>query len=730
MARVRSRFGLGLLFLGLGVAGAAHAAVTYDDVVTPEVLFGAGNANGGFTVDRANGVELGLRGKVRFPVPANVFNSNGDGTYEFQAGIFNGTENPQWAFEWAINSNYDGTGGPLSAYTFSLEMDFDPGAGTNFLAWDHVSAPTAAIPYAVPVNPGFYDHSIGTNATANGAGVEAANPAAYAALLAGNNVAQNSWRYTFYDGAPYLFDANATGTYDIRLTAYQGVTQVAQVTIQILVDGFVTPAIMFGAGNANGGFTLDRANGVEVGLRAKVRFPVPMDVFNSNFDGTYTFLAGIFNGVDNPQWNFEWAVNTDYTGLTGKKVADYTYLLEMDFDPGAGTNFLAWDHVSSPTAPIPYAVPINPGFYDHSMGNNATANGAGVEAANPVAYAGLVLANNVVQNSWRYTFYDGSPYLFDATKIGRYDIRLTAFSGVTPAAQVQIQVKVVKAATCTLDSQCDDGFACNGLETCDLATNTCGFGTAVVCGGQCQTGTCLEPSGTCQLVPNGTGCAATPDVCTIPDTCQAGVCTDGGGGDADLDDLCSADDNCPADANTDQDDVDEDGAGDVCDANDAMLNVTRARIGRNKSTLVSKPNGRIKVNGDFIVDLPAGDALDVSGGLVLRVVDNLDLDTDTLASPPSWSAADCKVKLHGSGVPRVIQCKSANKANVAVFRAVNPISATQPVVYKFVATLRRLAIDSPFDEPVSVTFTEGAVDRIGTINDCLSDSSGLNCREG
>jgi hypothetical protein len=467
----------------LAFASAAHAVVTYDDSVTPDILFGAGNVNGDFTVDRANGVELGLRGKVRFPSPANVFNNNGDGTYTFKAGVFNGVENPQWNFEWAVNTNYDGSGGNLDAYTYKLEMDFDPGPGTNFLAWDHISYPTAAIPYAVPATPPFYDHSVGINATPNGGGTEAASAAAYAASLPLNNVAQNSWRYPFYDGAPFLFDANKTGSYEIRLTAYQGVTVVAQVSIKILVyvvDGLVTPDVIYGSGNANGSYTLDRANGVELGLRGKIRFPVSANVFNSNANGTYTFLAGVFNGVENPQWNFDWAVNTNYDG-SGANLDAYTYQLEMDFDPGPGTNFLAWDQISYPTAAIPYAVPVTPPFYDHSIGTNATLNGGGTEAATEPAYAALLPANNVVQNSWRYPFYDGAPFLFDATKIGRYTLRLTAYDGLAVAAQVAAQIQVVKVATCTLDSQCDDGDPYNGAETCNLATNKCEFGTAIEC---------------------------------------------------------------------------------------------------------------------------------------------------------------------------------------------------------------------------------------------------------
>lgn len=67
----------------------AHAVISFDQNVTSNAIFGSGNANGGFTVDRSNGVELGLRSKVSFNASnasENTFNSNDDGTYSFAAG--------------------------------------------------------------------------------------------------------------------------------------------------------------------------------------------------------------------------------------------------------------------------------------------------------------------------------------------------------------------------------------------------------------------------------------------------------------------------------------------------------------------------------------------------------------------------------------------------------------------------------------------------------------------
>lgn len=227
---------IGLALGSAALALPAAAVTTYDDNVTNAVIFGAGNANGSYTVDRSNGIELGLRAKLRFDAanqPQNVFNSNGDGTYTFAAGqpaaggfgfAPGSASTAVWNFEWSINTDFaGGTGILLDDLTYQIGIDFDPTVGTNFLTFD-------------PINQPFADHSFGTNATASGAGTEAINAAAYAALTAGNNLAQNSWNMEFFDnaGAGFPFDANADGTYKFYLAAFNSSgAEVARTTIQI-----------------------------------------------------------------------------------------------------------------------------------------------------------------------------------------------------------------------------------------------------------------------------------------------------------------------------------------------------------------------------------------------------------------------------------------------------------------------------------------------------------------
>ncbi len=233
--------------LALAASGAS-AAIAFDQNVTPDVIFGDGNTNGSYTTDRANNVELGFRGKLRFNAlnqPENTFNSNGDGTYTFNPGNAspgfgfapNNPITPEWNFEWSINSDLDGTSGRnLADLTYEISFDNDPSAATNFTTFDPIHAFNAA---AGGVQ---WDHSLGDNSTGNGDGVEVSNGSPNAALYDSRinalNVAQNSWNPLFFSGAggPFEnFDPNQPGVYTFQLAAFDVAGEIARTSIDIIV---------------------------------------------------------------------------------------------------------------------------------------------------------------------------------------------------------------------------------------------------------------------------------------------------------------------------------------------------------------------------------------------------------------------------------------------------------------------------------------------------------------
>ena len=201
----------------------AHALV-FDQNVTPDVIFGSGNANGSYTVDRSNNVELGLRGKLRYNAagnPENTFNSNGDGTYSFDAGVAPGqpANVGVWSFEWSINSDLDGTlGRALAELSYTIGIDLDSGLGTVFNTFD-------------VINTVYFDHALGNSSTGNGDGF-VANPLNYSGYINEYTVAQNSWQPQWFNGS---FDPTVDGTYDFFLSASDQSGELARTDIQIIV---------------------------------------------------------------------------------------------------------------------------------------------------------------------------------------------------------------------------------------------------------------------------------------------------------------------------------------------------------------------------------------------------------------------------------------------------------------------------------------------------------------
>lgn len=219
---------LALAFL-TATAFSANAAVLYDQNVTGNVIMSTGITNGGFTVDRANNIELGLRARERYDLitnlPSNVTGSNNNGEYNQNAGAAPAGPNwARWNFDWSVNSDLSGTSKRdlASGLTYLLGMDFDPGVGTDFQTFD-------------PLNVTLADHAFGNNSTAQSAGVEATDATAYAALLAGNNLAQNSWNYDFFDSVLFPFDPTIDGTYTVFLQASSADGLLARSQIDVIV---------------------------------------------------------------------------------------------------------------------------------------------------------------------------------------------------------------------------------------------------------------------------------------------------------------------------------------------------------------------------------------------------------------------------------------------------------------------------------------------------------------
>lgn len=219
------------LCLVLVMSGTSAFGLLYDRNIYPDVIFGNGNANGSWTVGRDYGVvELGLRAKLRFDEngqPQNTFNSNGDGTYTFNAGIAPTKLFPtaEWCFEWSIHSDWDNNqdaASQLDDLTYSLSMTSNNGAYIS--AFDPINDAVGGVLY--------WDHAIGDSTTGNGGGTVAADAAEYANLIATKTLAQNSWQPHWFATS---FNPTEVGEYYFTLTASSGGTTWASTAMTVEV---------------------------------------------------------------------------------------------------------------------------------------------------------------------------------------------------------------------------------------------------------------------------------------------------------------------------------------------------------------------------------------------------------------------------------------------------------------------------------------------------------------
>jgi len=190
--------------------------------------------------------------------------------------------------------------------------------------------------------------------------------------------------------------------------------------------------------------------------------------------------------------------------------------------------------------------------------------------------------------------------------------------------------------------------------------------------------------------------------------------------DTDGDGVLDGDDNCPEVVNPDQSDVDEDGAGDVCDANDTptslVVSIATLRLAPADAT-----RGKLKLRALLNDNDSAGafESTALTSGFSVRA-------RDAGAFDVSWSFPPCQ-RVGSAGH---IVCRSADRRRRA---SIQP-SGQGPFLYK----LRISAADlSPLDTgvgplagPVDVTLVHGALDRVDSISVCgPRRARGLSCVE-
>ncbi len=224
--------------MGMIFAAQSQAVLEYDQNVTPDVIFGSGNANGFFTVERnaAAGIEVGLRAKIPF---TNTFNSQGDGTYAFTLAETDHDNNPstpnRFNIEFSVNTDYLGqTGNVIGSLSYEIGIDTDPSEAVSYAFGDPILVDGGG--FLAP------DHSFGDNSTVNGGGVVAVLYDTYINYLNTYNVVQNSNKYQDYAQAfSFAYDPDIDATYDVYLAIKTGATILAKSQIRVIIGAGGTP---------------------------------------------------------------------------------------------------------------------------------------------------------------------------------------------------------------------------------------------------------------------------------------------------------------------------------------------------------------------------------------------------------------------------------------------------------------------------------------------------------
>lgn len=191
------------------------------------------------------------------------------------------------------------------------------------------------------------------------------------------------------------------------------------------------------------------------------------------------------------------------------------------------------------------------------------------------------------------------------------------------------------------------------------------------------------------------------DVCSVPDTCTAGTCTLGGGGDTDANLICDAE-------------------------YDAGASMTLIRATLRKKTSPFGDNSSVRGAGDFILDDSAGGAFTAADGFSLRVKDVLSDAApagDGIDATMTWAAGGCT----SNPARLAISCKSANGKSYLKLKQ----SLLTPSQVTFSFRMKGLGnLTGPFFGPVRAVLTHNTtVHRLDQIEDCRLTKTGLKCRE-
>jgi hypothetical protein len=121
------KFGLGVAITLMTTLGHASAATVLNSDVTGGWSQGTGTSNGAFTLDEANGIELGLRASIRGGGGGPVTPIAGTNVYEVPIGTAGSPARALWNFDFSVNTGgQTGLTALLTVSNGANTTSFDP----------------------------------------------------------------------------------------------------------------------------------------------------------------------------------------------------------------------------------------------------------------------------------------------------------------------------------------------------------------------------------------------------------------------------------------------------------------------------------------------------------------------------------------------------------------------------------------------------------------------------
>jgi hypothetical protein len=176
--------------------------------------------------------------------------------------------------------------------------------------------------------------------------------------------------------------------------------------------------------------------------------------------------------------------------------------------------------------------------------------------------------------------------------------------------------------------------------------------------------------------------------------------------DTDGDMVCDDVDNCPGDANPDQSDVDEDGAGDVCDPVDGVM--LQPKVALRVVTLAVR--GQAKA---YVQTTPPVTSFDVATSVSATVHDG-----GTNVVSVTWPASEC------TSIRGATKCKTADASALLVMKPIR----SAPGVFRMRVRMKQSITATSFPDPGTVELTLGDVTYQGVATLCSVQARGLTCR--